>query len=271
MNPSVFDVAVTGGNLRVHLAEPAQRRSPIVLCLHGWTLDGSSFERQLALVDQGIPVAYFDRRGCGENTLPPDFDLEVEDVHDVIKALGDPCVLYGVSQGGRLALRAMASAPETTAGLILQGALIDGYVVSDSAENAIPIEHYRALIRNGDRSQFQREWLQHPLMSCGADFSDRAHLARMVERYNGSDLLRGAETKTNWQVPEQLKTVKPPLLTMTGEYETESRRKHADLACEVADGTAVNIAGGGHLCNFTHARQVNASLAAWLLSTYTGF
>ncbi len=271
MSPSVIDVAVTGGYLRVHLAEPAQRRSPIVLCLHGWTLDGSSFERQLALVDQGIPVAYFDRRGCGENTLPPNFDLEVEDVHDIIKALGCACVLFGVSQGGRLALRAMASAPETTAGLILQGALIDSYVVSDPAENAIPIERYRALLGDGDRSQFQREWLQHPLMSCGADASDRAHLACMVERYNGSDLLQRSETNAEWHVLEQLKTVKPPLLTVTGEYETQSRRKHADLACEVAGGTAVNIAGGGHLCNFTHAKQVNESLAAWLHSTYTEF
>ena len=53
-------------------------------------------------------VATFDRRGFGASPLEPDFARELDDLSKVTRALPGRVIVYGVSQGARLALRAAA-------------------------------------------------------------------------------------------------------------------------------------------------------------------
>jgi len=77
---------------------------PVVL-IHGWPLNGSSWEKQtLALVGAGSRVITYDRRGFGMSGRPSsgyDYDTFAEDLHHLVNHLGlRDFTLVGFSMGG---------------------------------------------------------------------------------------------------------------------------------------------------------------------------
>jgi len=77
---------------------------PVVL-IHGWPLNGASWEKQtLALIDSGHRVISYDRRGFGKSSRPAvgyDYDTFADDLHKLINKLGlHEFTLVGFSMGG---------------------------------------------------------------------------------------------------------------------------------------------------------------------------
>ena len=77
---------------------------PVVL-IHGWPLNGASWEKQtLALLDAGHRVISYDRRGFGKSSRPTtgyDYDTFADDLHKLIGKLGlHDFTLVGFSMGG---------------------------------------------------------------------------------------------------------------------------------------------------------------------------
>ena len=62
---------------------------PVVL-IHGWPLNGASWERQtLALLDSGCSVITYDRRGFGKSSRPTtgyDYDTFADDLHHLVNS-----------------------------------------------------------------------------------------------------------------------------------------------------------------------------------------
>src|SRR4051794_27890462 len=76
---------------------------PVVL-IHGFPLDGHSWERQsAALLDAGYRVITYDRRGFGQSSQPTtgyDYDTFAADLHTVMETLDlRDAVLVGFSMG----------------------------------------------------------------------------------------------------------------------------------------------------------------------------
>lgn len=76
---------------------------PVIL-IHGWPLDGASWEKQqLALLGAGYRVITYDRRGFGQSSKPItgyDYDTFASDLTEVIKTLKlDEFSLAGFSMG----------------------------------------------------------------------------------------------------------------------------------------------------------------------------
>jgi non-heme chloroperoxidase len=76
---------------------------PVVL-IHGWPLNGGSWEKQeAALLDSGYRVVTYDRRGFGESSKPStgyDYDTFTSDLDKVIQNLDlDDLTLVGFSMG----------------------------------------------------------------------------------------------------------------------------------------------------------------------------
>ena len=276
-----YSVAVTGGSIEVLIDQLACEHSEgrasagpriNLLCLHGWTLDSRSFTPQLALVSSQLQLVRYDRRGFGRNTLPPCFQTELDDLQAIMRSLSGPVVLWGVSQGARLALRywVAATAAETgampkPAGVISQGGHVDGLAINDPESDAIPFDRYRELLAQGDRETFISEWGQHPLVIGGATPSQRAEMASLVDGYTGADLLSEGALPSPMDLRSALPHLQAPLLVVTGSQETPSRQHHgAYLVEQVPHAHMATIAGGGHLCNVTHAHAVNADVRRWL-------
>ena len=77
---------------------------PVVL-IHGWPLSGASWEKQVgALLDAGLRVITYDRKGFGDSSKPTsgyDYDTLAADLHKVVTKLDlRSSALVGFSMGG---------------------------------------------------------------------------------------------------------------------------------------------------------------------------
>jgi len=227
-------------------------------------LDSRSFEAQRGLAEQGIRWVRFDRRGFGANDLSPDFDQELSDLSAVIDVFEGGIYLYGVSQGGRLALRYMVENGGRLAGAILQGSHVEGLPVEEQPGDGIPLDEYTQLIASGQIAAFRETWLNHPLVSGGATPEQRDGMAVLIDRYTGQDLLVPNSRGSSVPVWPELSKWDKPLLVISGSAEVASRREHASVLRTLPTCKEVIIEGGGHLCNVTHAEAVNNALLEWL-------
>ncbi len=175
-----------------------------------------------------------------------------------------------MSQGARLVLRYAATGRYGCAGVVMQGGHIDGAEIDELPGEEIPMQRYADLVREGDLEAFREQWLQHPLMARGTTAAQRESLRRVVSHYRGGDLIGQGGPIEGDTIVDALASRAPRMLTITGELETASRKRHAALATELTGGCAAVIEGGGHLCNFTHPAAVNAVLEPWLLSLSAG-
>lgn len=234
---------------------------PLLILVHGWTLDHRSFDLQVESLAERFTVVTLDRRSYGQSTGKPDFWAELDDLDAVINAYGGGSAhLLGVSQGGRLVLRYAATRPQRVRSLILQGAVLDGYDAPDAPGESLPLAHFRELVSHGDIDQMRREWLLHPLMSRGiSSAGQRALLTAMVSEYHGEDLIAAPTPDRDIDVVALLSARSIPVLIVTGSLETEARKQHAAHLLSVLSGAAeVVIEGAGHLSNLSHAPRYNA-------------
>ena len=264
MSPQMLSVAVQGGTLTVDVFGMGSGDKPVLLCLHGWTLDKQSFAAQREILEHKIILASFDRRGFGDNRLPPDFALEIADLRAVISAIGRPVVLYGVSQGARLALRFALEGSEGVLGLVLQGGHVDGLQVTEAAGEAIPFDRYRQWLAAGELQLFRTDWLAHPLMRRGCESVAPEVMAKLVEAYRGADLLTENALPKPMDMADDLQALDLPVLVLTGEHEVSSRCQHANVLAALPNAQSVVIDGGGHLCNLSHPEAVNSAIVTWL-------
>ena len=190
-------------------------RGPVLLLLHGWSLDHRAFAPQIAPLSRELTVITYDRRGFGASTAAPDLDAELGDIDAIMAALEVPQVhLLGVSQGGRLALRYAATRPQRLASLILQGAILDGYLVEESQEEQLPLAHYQALARQGRMDEVRRLWLAHPMMSAGVeDPALQREIRSLVADYSGADLMADAQAAAPLKAAPLNQSQKTPTLT----------------------------------------------------------
>jgi 3-oxoadipate enol-lactonase len=95
---------------------------PAVVLSHGFLMDQSMFEAQVAALTPEYRVITWDQRGHGGTLAPGPFSFwdSARDVLALLHHLGvEQAVLGGMSQGGFLSLRAAMLAPQRVRGLIL--------------------------------------------------------------------------------------------------------------------------------------------------------
>jgi len=95
---------------------------PVVVLSHGFLLDQSMFDAQVAALAPGCRVITWDGRAHGDTHAAGPFTYwdSARDLLGLLEYLGaGPAVLAGMSQGGFLSLRAALTAPERVRGLVL--------------------------------------------------------------------------------------------------------------------------------------------------------
>jgi pimeloyl-ACP methyl ester carboxylesterase len=260
-------LAVSGGELNVLFYGNPNAAIKLV-CVHGWTLDRRSFFGQKSLADNNVCVVLYDRRGFGENTLPPSFDWDLSDLSTLCESLGPKTIIYGVSQGARLALRLVAQRPDCAAGLILQGGQVDGLEVHEDAREAIPFAQFTELAKAGDLQTLHALWLQHPLLTGGVKSEQRGALADLVSAWRGTDLITPNALPRAADVTDKLASVRHPTLLLVGEHETRARQTHTAYLQRHLNAETVKIAHAGHLLNWSHPTESNNQIGQWLGSHF---
>lgn len=234
-----------------------------VLFLHGWTLDHRMWARQCAALASSLQLIAIDRRGFGRSTAPADVAAETDDILKVLDFFGvSRAFIVGMSQSGRVAADFALRHPERVAGLTLQGARLLK-TVSEQTADEIPLSEFRSLAREGRIDELKRIWRAHPFMRV-ADPSASSLIDEMLADYDARDLLSAAPPPPDLE-PSALARIIAPTLVVTGQRDTDQRRKIADDIARLVPGAKrVEIAGAGHLCNLCAPDEFNRVLSQFV-------
>ncbi|MGW0039438.1 alpha/beta fold hydrolase [Gordonia sp. NPDC003376] len=113
---------LTGDGVEINVRELGS--GPAVLFIHGWSLSGEVWDRQLGVVARaGHRALAMDQRGHGRSQAPLDgygIDRLAADAVDVVTAFGlDRVTVVGWSLGGMVGLRVAHDRPDLVAALVM--------------------------------------------------------------------------------------------------------------------------------------------------------
>lgn len=251
--------------------------APVVL-IHGWPLNGRSWENQVtALVDAGYQAVTYDRRGFGRSTPSwngHDYDTIAADLDTLLAELELTGVtLVGFSAGGGAVARYIGNhGTSRVAKAVLASSVTPFLHVTDGNPDGGlddgTIAHFEAGIR-ADRAAFADQFLSL-LYSAGGQPT-----VSEPQRLFGRDLANDASARATLVGPSQfgrtdfrgdLTRFDVPTLIIHGDsdavvpFHVSGRRS----AAAIPGSELVLIEGGPHGINVSHADQFNEALLTFL-------
>jgi pimeloyl-ACP methyl ester carboxylesterase len=234
---------------------------PAVILSHGYLMDHTMFDAQVAALAPEHRVITWDERGFGATPAPAPFSYwdSAQDALGLLDHLGlQQAVLGGMSQGGFLSLRAALLAPERVRALILMdtqagledAATVDGYEQMEAAwleHGPAPVQDIVASIILGPGA-----WDSSFAKWAALDTDGLTHAFRcLVDR----DDITG-----------RLGEITCPAIVVHGTSDAAIPMSRAQELRDGLGGQAelVQIEGGPHAANLTHAAEVNAAILAFL-------
>lgn len=251
--------------------------APVVL-MHGWPLNGRSWENQVAaLVDAGYQAITYDRRGFGKSTPSwdgHDYDTIAADLDALLAKLDlTDVTLVGFSAGGGAVARYIGNhGTSRVAKAVLASSVTPFLHVTDGNPDGGlddgTIAHFEAGIR-ADRAAFADQFLSLVYSAGGQPTVSEP------QRLYGRELANGASARATVVGPSQfgrtdfrgdLARFDVPTLVIHGDsdavvpFHVSGRRS----AAAIPGSELVLIEGGPHGINVSHADQFNEALLTFL-------
>jgi 3-oxoadipate enol-lactonase len=237
---------------------------PPVVLAHGFLMDRSMFDPQVAALRDRYRVITWDERGVGE-TIDDGRPFTYWDLAADCIALLDhlgigSAIIGGMSQGGFISLRVALTAPDRVRALIL----LDSQAGTEDPE-AVPL--YRGMmddwVANGPSDDIAA-------VTAGLIIGDPAlsePWIRWWKEIPPGRLARPGETLlTRDDITDRLGEITVPALVVHGTADASIPMARAEaLAAGLAGSTGVvPIDQGTHSSNLTHPAAVNAAMLAFL-------
>jgi pimeloyl-ACP methyl ester carboxylesterase len=244
---------------------------PVIVLIHGWTLDLDMWEPQVGALSRSYRLIRFDRRGYGLSSGKPSLADDAADVQLLCRHLGvQRAAFVGMSQGARVLHYLAGAIPESICCLVFDGPP-DLRPGGDLTAQDVPLSGYAAALRDEGIETVRRSWAAHPLTRLRTE--DRAAhmlLSRMLGRYTGTDLTlpapEAAQTPTVPSLtPPRLQDIHLPALVLNGEFDLRSRKLAGEALGKVLPRAEYQIIGGaGHLANLDQPQTYNEVLRRFL-------
>jgi non-heme chloroperoxidase len=253
---------------------------PIVL-IHGYPLDGDSWERQeRVLLENGYRCISYDRRGFGHSSQPStgyDYDTFAADLKALLDhlALDEDVVLAGFSMGTGEVTRYLGT--YGSAGIskaVLFGAIPPYLLQADDNPQGVPGDVFDGIKQAivADRYAFFDSFLAN-LYDTEVSMPERlseAALRASSQVAAGMGPYATYACVDTWLTDfrDDLPKIDIPVLVVHGTADkilpfavTAARLRDEQL---IADLTVVEIAGGPHNVGWTHPDEVNSALLSFL-------
>jgi non-heme chloroperoxidase len=250
---------------------------PVVL-IHGYPLDGSSWEKQTAaLLDAGYRVITYDRRGFGKSSKPTtgfDYDTFATDLNSLMESLDlRDAVLVGFSMGtGEVGRYLGNHGSERVAKAVFLGSLEPYLLQTDDNPDGVPQKVFDGLLAGvtEDRYAFFTQFFANFFNTdenLGGRLSQEALDANQQLAYSAS-----AHASVWAQPPwltdfrEDIPKIDVPSLVVHGTadnilpIDVTGRR----FARALPSAAYVEIEGAPHGMLWTHHQEVNEALLAFL-------
>ncbi|WP_104054298.1 MULTISPECIES: alpha/beta fold hydrolase [unclassified Arthrobacter] len=267
------------GDINLHYQDHGSGRP--VLLIHGYPLDGDSWERQTrALLGGGYRVITYDRRGFGRSSHPNsgyDYDTFADDLSTIINELDlRDVVLVGFSMGtGELARYVGRHGTERIGGLAFLASLEPFLLQTDDNPTGVPAEVFEGIATAAQVDRFA--WFN-------SFFSDFYNLPENLGTRISEEAVRGSWNVAAGSAPRAAYAVVPSWLTDFRDDVVKVRE--SGLPVLILHGTADNILpidatgrpfsqalpdaryveveDAPHGLLWTHADEVNAALLDFL-------
>jgi non-heme chloroperoxidase len=247
---------------------------PPVVLVHGYALNGHSWEKQeAALLAAGHRVITYDRRGCGASSRPStgyDFDTLAADLHVLLRSLDlRGVVLAGFAMGtGEVARYLAAHGPARVRAAVLVAPLLPFLLKTDDNPDGIDRGVFEGLAARiaADRPAAMKDFLDRSYnvdLLGGSRVSDQAWQNSFYVAISASaHAALGCVTACREDFRGDLATISIPVLVIHGDqdrilpYEATGSR----LPALLENIRSTVIAGGPHAITWTHADEVNQAL-----------
>lgn len=250
---------------------------PVVL-IHGYPLDGSSWEKQTAaLLEAGYRVITYDRRGFGKSSKPTtgyDYDTFAADLHAVIQAIDlYDAVLVGFSMGTGEVARYLANhGSARVAKAVFLGSLEPFLLQTEDNPEGLPASTFEPLLEavKADRYSFFTEFFKNFFNTdqfLGNRLSPEALEANKQVAFASSAFASVAAQPT-WLTDfrQDVARIDVPSLIVHGTADRILPIEHTARRFAKALPAAQfhEIHGAPHGLLWTHAQEVNRILLAFL-------
>ena len=251
---------------------------PVVL-IHGFPLDGHSWEKQTAaLLDAGYRVITYDRRGFGQSSQPTtgfDYDTFAADLNVVLETLDlNDAVLVGFSMGTGEVGRYIGTYGSQRVAKVAFLASLEPFLLKtdDNPDGAAPREFFEGIVADvkADRYAYFTEFYKG-FYNLDENLGTRISEEAVRNSWNvaaGSGFFAAAAAPLTWftDFRADIPKIDVPALILHGTadnilpIDATGRAFHAALPS--AD--YVEIEGAPHGLLWTHADEVNEALLAFL-------
>ena len=236
-------------------------KKPVVIFSHGFLMDHSMFDAQVAALRDTHRVITWDERGFGGTKATGDFSYwdSANDVLGLMDHLGiTSAVLGGMSQGGFLSLRAALTAPERVEALIL----LDTQSGVEAPETVEPYNQlHAAWVKHGAVAVQDiiagiilgpGEWLEW-FAKWGAMEPDQFTAAFNCLMHRDD-------------ITDRLGEITCPALIVHGTADVAIPMEKAEVLRDRISGptTLVPVEGGPHAANMTHPAETNRAIVQFL-------
>jgi non-heme chloroperoxidase len=250
---------------------------PVVL-IHGFPLSGASWEKQTAaLLAAGHRVITYDRRGFGKSSQPTtgyDYDTFADDLRKLVTALElRDFALVGFSMGGGEVARYLGKygSEGVRKAVILAGVppyLLKAADNPEGVDKAVFIGIESAI--NTDRYAFFTDFFKN-FYNTDALLGKRVSEQAVQASWNvavGSSATATFECVHTWYTDfrKDVARIDVPTLVMHGDADRilPASASGARTAKLIKGARFVEVKGGPHAINWTHAEAVNAELLSFL-------
>jgi pimeloyl-ACP methyl ester carboxylesterase len=234
---------------------------PVLILSHGFLMDHSMFDAQVAVLKSTHRVITWDERGFGGTLATGDFTYwdSANDLLGLMDHLGiESAVIGGMSQGGFLSLRVALTAPERVKALILldtQAGTEDPAVIEPYNQlHAAWVEHGAVAVQDVVASLIlgPGEWPEW-FVKWGAMAPDQFTKAFHCLMHRDD-------------VTARLGEIICPALIVHGTADMSIPMEKAEVLRDRIAGptTLVPIDGGPHAANMTHSEPVNKAIVQFL-------
>lgn len=250
-----------------------------VVLIHGYPLDGSSWEKQTAaLLDAGYRVITYDRRGFGKSSQPTegyDYDTFAADLKTLLDTLDvNDAVLVGFSMGtGEVARYISTYGSARVAKAVFLGSLEPFLLQTDDNPDGVPQEVFDGLAAGvkADRYAFFTEFFKNFYNSDTFLGTDRLSQEAVNASWNlasKSGAFASVAAQPTWLTDfrADIPKIDVPALIVHGTADnilpidvTGRRFKDALPSAEYLE-----IEGAPHGLLWTHGAEVNEALLAFL-------
>ena len=237
---------------------------PAVILAHGFLMDRSMFDDQVAALRDHYRVITWDERGFGDTVYddqPFTYWDSANDCLALMDHLGiERAVLGGMSQGGFVSLRAALLAPGRVRALVL----LDTQAGTEDPE-AVPL--YRGMIddwvTNGPTEDLAAVTAS---IIIGDPELSATWTARWMARPQEALANPGRELLERESIADRLGEITQPALVVHGTADVAITMDKAEaLAAALVGCTGVvTVDGGTHATNMTHPEPVNEAILAFL-------